>query len=123
MTPKQALAKLQKVYGPNAAYRLNRTPSDADERNAAKAALSGAFARRNELSEQRKARAEFLLGTDAEYQRLKAEETAARIRHDELRAQAHYYRITVGIQSDVFFHVKAEGDTWADVFAQIGGGS
>jgi len=29
------------------------------------------------------------------------------------------FRITVGMTSDLFFHVKAQGDSWEDVIAQL----
>jgi len=29
------------------------------------------------------------------------------------------YKITVGTTSDLFFHIKAQGDSWEDVIAQV----
>lgn len=119
MTPKQALAKLKPFLGPHAAYRMNPHASDADERAAALLELPALRANRDALKAARSKRAEELLANDAEYQRLKSEEKLATDRHSVTWGRSQSYRITVGHTSSMFFHVDAQGDTWADVLTKL----
>ena len=48
-----------------------------------------------------------------------AEHKAARDRRHKVSVVTGRYRITVGTTSDLFFHVRAQGDSWEDVITQL----
>lgn len=66
------------------------------------------------------ARRKAILEADAEYQALvaawrEAKDTAAR----NQSVAWNSYKITVGVTNSMFFHVKAQGDSWEDVIGQL----
>lgn len=114
-----AIKKLGRLLGKNLGYRVNAKAPSKDERMAARAALPAAIAERNALRDQREARLAAILAGDAEYQRLQAALKLARDKADTLSGIAHHYKITVGTSNGMFFHVRAEGDSWEDVIAKL----
>jgi hypothetical protein len=123
MSPKQILSKLCKLLGEHAAYKFDPKAPDADERKAARELIPGARLQWESYRDARKERADYLLANDDEYQRLKAAEKTARESYDKVSSVTHKYKCTAGTSSSMFFHVKAQGDTWAEVFAKLEGES
>lgn len=114
-----AVKKLGKLLGKKLGYRVNDKAPKQDERDAARAALTPAIEKRNALRDAREARMKAVLSADAEYQRLKAETAAATEVVDKLSSITRHFKFTVGICESMFFHVKAEGDTWEEVIAKL----
>ena len=66
-----------------------------------------------------RARREAVLAADREYQALVVAHRDARATRHKASALVSRFRITVGTTSDLFFHVKAQGDSWEDVIAYL----
>lgn len=114
-----ALKRLSKVLGKKARYRVDQSAPSADEREASRVELSGAVAERNAANERLTARYNEILNADAEYQALKSTAIAARKRVEQISSRAYRKKITVGIDNGLFFHVKAEGDSWEEIFEKL----
>lgn len=114
-----AIRKLARILGKTFGYQIDPKAPKRDEREAAQAALAGAIAERDAANAKRDARYRALLDNDPEYQVLKANALAARERVSHLSAITHHFKITVGTQSKLFFHVAAQGDTWEDVLVNL----
>ena len=116
MTPTEGQRRLRRLLGQRACWRVDDRAAKPHDREAALAALPIARQRWQELTAARDARYRAILAGDAEYQRLFAEAKAAREAADRLGHIAHNsHRITVGIDSGLFFDVKAHGDNWQEV--------
>lgn len=113
-----AIKKLTKLLGPKFAYEVMSSAPTKEEREVAQSELRAAFATSKAASEKMDARKLELLKADPEYQRLLSEYTTVRERQSELQAIALTYKITVGTV-DVFFQVKAQGDSWEEVIETI----
>lgn len=114
-----ALKKLEKLLGKRLCWRINPKAFTPEEREAAKTAFLAAAAERKRLTELREARYQAILAADAEYQSLREQEREARKRSEHLSGVMMSRKITVGIDNGLFFHVKAEGDSWEEVIAKI----
>ena len=114
-----AIKRLGKLLGKNLGYRVNDKAPTREDRTAAKEALKPACAERDALKEKRDERYRAILAGDPEYQRLHAEHRAASQRVDRLASITRHYKITVGISNSMFFHIKAEGDSWEEVIDQL----
>ena len=60
-----------------------------------------------------------LLAADAEYQQLKAAHEKAKQERNHLASRSHHYKFTVGTTNEMFFLVKAQGDSWEEVIDKI----
>lgn len=116
-----AIKKLSKLLGKQLGYRVNSKAAPREEREAAKLELAQARQEQIALREQRDARYKAILAADAEYQALVEAHRIARKRQDDLMSIVHTPKITVGTSHDMFFHVKAEGDSWEEVIAKLEG--
>jgi predicted nucleic acid-binding Zn-ribbon protein len=114
-----ALKKLGKLLGKSMGYQVDPKAPDRDDRAEALARLKEERPTKEALSKQMAAREAELLKADAEYQRLKAEYAEARKRCEELSYTANRYRFTAGTMGQLFFSVKAQGDSWEEVIAKI----
>jgi hypothetical protein len=114
-----AIKKLGKLLGKSLGYRVDPKAPDQAERDEARAKLPEATAKRQDLSERMAARSKAILGADAEYQQLKADYMEVRKLCDELFSMTHHYRFTVGTSNGLFFHVKAQGDSWEEVIGKL----
>lgn len=114
-----AIKKLGKLLGKSLGYRVDSKAPTKEQREAAKAELTVAIAERNGVKEKRDARYNTILEADAEYQTLRAEYKTASERVNALSSITRHYKITVGLTSSMFFHVRAEGDTWEEVIAKL----
>lgn len=114
-----AIKKLGKMLGKSLGYRINHTAPTREERAAAQAALPAAREEMNKLKEQRDARHKVILAADAEYQALHAAHKIAYDQVQRLSSTTMHYKISVGTSNSLFFHVRAEGDSWEEVIAKL----
>lgn len=114
-----AIKKLGRILGKSLGYRVDPTAPDHDDREEARAKLVAATANRKTIGDQMEARRSAILQADAEYQQLKAAYTEAKKGCDALLSITCRYRFTAGVSNSLFFHVKAQGDSWEDVIAQL----
>lgn len=114
-----AIKKLGKMLGKSFGYRIDPrapTPEDRAEATAEAKTLSAEYKMADEAVE---ARLNAILTADAEYQRLKAERKRLRDAKDKAWSKSRHFKITVGTTSSMFFHVRAEGDSWEDVIDKV----
>lgn len=118
MNSKQALARLRKVLGPKAGYRIRNDSPDADERARLTAEIPGKLAERNAAREALEARRKELL-MDPLY--LSLVERYRKLQHEsaEMVGRNNLARITVGRVNSLFFTVAAQGETWNEVFEKL----
>ncbi len=114
-----AIKKLGKILGKSLGYRVDPKAPDQEGRDEAMAKLRDARPLREALNSQMEARRRAILQADPEYQQLKASHAAAQRICEELAAITGHYRITVGTTSSMFFHVKAQGDSWEQVINKL----
>lgn len=114
-----AIRKLGKLLGKHLGYRVDRDAPDAETRAAIRQQLPGLRAAERQVEAAMDARRAAILAADPEYQALAAAFKLARAGRQAAAAAASRYRITVGTSSDLFFHVKAQGDSWEDVIAKL----
>lgn len=114
-----AIKKLGALLGKSLGYRIDQNAPTREERAAAQTELTAAVAERQKLKEQKDERYRAILAADAEYQRLHTEHEAARKRTDRLFSITRHYKITVGVSTSMFFHVKAEGDSWEEIIDKL----
>jgi hypothetical protein len=113
-----AIKKLGKLLGKRLGYRVDRDAPDAETRAAVRQQLPGLRAAERKVEAAMDARRAALLAADPEYQALAEAFRLARAGRQAAAATSRY-RITVGISGAVFFHVKAQGDSWEDVIAKL----
>lgn len=114
-----ALKKLRKLLGDSVCYRVDADAPDADTRKAASLALPTATAAYEKVKKLRDDRRAAVLVADKEYQDLVlACETAAK-EAAKIRGLTYRFKFTVGTSNGIFFHVRAEGDSWEDVIDKI----
>ena len=114
-----AIKKLSKLLGKSLAYRVDPAAPTGDERREARAAYVAAEQKAAMLLAQKEARMKALLDADLEYQQIKAFHELAKKERDSIASRGHHYRFTVGTTDGLFFHVKAQGDSWEDVIAKV----
>jgi hypothetical protein len=116
-----AIKKLGKLLGKSLAYRVDPTGPTAEEREGARAALKDATANAETLLKQKEARIKALLDADQEYQQIKTAHEAAKKIRNRIASDGHRYKFTVGTADGMFFHVKAQGDSWEEVIRKVEG--
>lgn len=114
-----AIKKLGKLLGKSLGYRVDPKAPDQETRYKASADLPAANAVKKSISERMDAHRQAILQADPEYQQLKADYEVAKKVCDGLFSITCRYKITVGTTSSMFFHVKAQGDSWEDVIGQL----
>ena len=114
-----AIKKLGKILGKSLGYRVDPKAPDQFERDEARAKLQVALRLRDAATKASKARFEAVLAADTEYQRLKAELLEAEKACEELSSIMRHYRFTVGTSGDMFFTIRAQGDSWEEVIAKL----
>lgn len=113
-----AIKKLTKLLGKKLGWRINPKAPTTDERQAAREAIPAAIAERNRLKELCDTRHRQLLA-DPEYQRLNSERKAAADNVEKLSSITRHYKITVGTSEEIFFLIKAEGDSWEEIISKL----
>lgn len=115
----EAIKKLGKLLGKSLGYRVDTQAPTKDERTAAYEQFKAAAKERKTLEEKRNARRQEILAADAEYQALVAAHKEAKEHADKLGAVSRQYKFTVGTNSGMFFHVRAQGDTWEEIIDKV----
>jgi hypothetical protein len=114
-----AIKKLGKLLGKSLGYRVDPNAPTAEEREASQLELRIASAEKRRIDELKEARFRAILAADPEYQNLLADWRVARDRVGKLASAMNHYKITVGTTSEMFFHVKAQGDSWEEVIEKL----
>lgn len=114
-----ALHKLKTLLGKNLGYRVDPKAPNAEERATARAELAAAVKDRNWLENEMNERRRAILAADQAYQDLRAAYMDAKKRTDKLASMSHWFKFTVGVSNSIFFHVKAQGDSWEEVIANL----
>jgi len=118
MNRKQAIAKLKTIVGPKLGYHEPRNALDAEgraeQREIARSLRVEECALRTALDERR---AELL--SDPVYVDLRTRLNAKKAEADKAQARSHRKPIQVGKQGEVFFHILADGDTWAEIVEKM----
>jgi hypothetical protein len=114
-----AVKKLGKILGKSLGYRVDPKAPNQEDRDDAKAKLRETVPKREALAKAVDARRAEVLLADAEYQRLKAEHAEVKKSCDELLSITCHYRFTVGTSNSMFFHVKAQGDSWEEIIDKL----
>jgi len=115
-----AIKKLGKMLGKSLGYRVDPRAPTSEERDRAREEAKTLNAEFKAAEEAEVARRSAILDADAEYQRLKAETKRLRKAKDEAWSKSMHFKITVGTSNGMFFHVKAQGDTWENVIEKLG---
>lgn len=114
----EALRRLRKMLGKQFAYEIRPDAPSEEEREQAKQLHVELVAKRQTISDALQARRAELL-KDAEYQRLSQEYKQADRAVMNNNGRMYRYKITVGTANSLFFHVKAQGNSWEDIFAKL----
>lgn len=115
MNAKQALVRLQKLWGKHAGFQDNKKTTSPELREAAHKARRAAKSGKDMAEAALTARRETILAGDLEYQRLKAKYQEARKAMD--LAPWPGYRYSAGIIGSMFFTVKARADNLDELVA------
>ena len=120
MTRSEAVTKLKKLFGEKLYYRVGRTVTSPEKREAARAEHACLSALHLAAKALRDARSQAVLAADTEYQRLKAE--AASLYKDMNSVEGRSdYRFAIGRNIGWANVIEAEGDTWEECFAKVEG--
>ena len=114
-----AIKKLGKMLGKSFGYRVDPKAPSSEERDQATTEARSLSAEFKTAEEAEAARRRALLEGDTEYQRLRAETKRLRDAKDGAWSKSRHYKITVGTTSSIFFHVRAEGDSWEEVIEKV----
>lgn len=114
-----ALKKLRKILGNSLGYRVEPDALTQEEREFAQAQCKLLAEAKRRAQEAMIARERAVLEADEQYQQLRAEYKIAKQQLDNMFSASHRYKFTVGTTSGMFFHVKAQGDSWEEVIAKL----
>lgn len=114
-----AVKKLAKLLGKDFAYEVKSDAPDRERREQARTELELVLRRRERASKLVEARREQILAADGEYQSLLKDWKQAREAANKLQGVLHHFKITVGTANKLFFHVKAQGDSWEEVIHKV----
>lgn len=119
MSPEQGQAKLRKLYGKRAYWRIDERAPKAAERDRCKLALPALRETQQQAEKAMTARRAELLA-DPLYVRLCDEHRAARKATEDTHYKAYWWRVQIGTRDSIGFHeITAEGDTWAEAIAAL----
>lgn len=114
-----AITKLGKLLGKSLGYRVDPKAPTVEQREAAKAQCPALHAASKAAQGAVEARRLELLA-DPQYQELRAAAKVASEKANRMSYTAHHhYKITVGSTNSMFFHVKAQGDSWEEVIEKV----
>lgn len=114
-----AIKKLGKLLGKNLGYRLDPKAPTREEREEAQRQLPALTAARQQAEKAMEARRAAVLAADVEYQELVAAYKDARNATNAMFSITNHFKVTVGTTSSLFFHIRAQGDSWEDVIQQL----
>jgi hypothetical protein len=108
-----ALKRLRRMLGKNAGYRVDPTAPTGEQREKRERIA------RNGLAQGRGV--ESCASAPRGRARSRCRIPAPREAADKAGATARHHKITVGVSSELFFHVKAQGDSWEEIFRILEG--
>jgi hypothetical protein len=114
-----ALKKLGKLLGKSLGYRVDPRGLNAEDRDAAVREAKALSAEYKLAEEAEAARRKAILEGDAEYQRLRTEAKRLRDAKDTAWSKSRHFKFTVGTSNGIFFHVRAQGDSWEEVIETV----
>jgi hypothetical protein len=121
MERKTAVAKLARILGKRFGYRVDPKAPNLEGRDEARAKVKETGPKLHALRMARDARMKELLQADAEYQRLCNEYKVVLKEYETALSLTNHYRFTVGVcpGSSPFFIIKAQADTWEEIFDKL----
>jgi hypothetical protein len=114
-----AIKRLGKMLGKSLGYRVDPKAPTREEREEAHRQLPALTAAKKEAEKAMADRREAILAADKEYQDLVAAWKEAKLNADKAFSLTHHFKFTVGTSNGMFFHVKAQGDSWEDVIEKL----
>jgi hypothetical protein len=113
------MKKLAKMLGKDFGWRVNAKAPNKEERQVAREQLKEANADRDRLRELRDKRCAAILAADEDYQLLDKAYKLARDKTQNLMGTLYDYKFTVGTSHGMYFLIKAQGDSWEDIFEKL----
>ena len=114
-----AIKKLGKLLGKSLGYRIDPGAPTHEEREEARQRLPALTEVRQQAEKAMNDRRRDILAADQRYQELVATWTDAKKSVDKAVSITHHFKFTVGTSGAMFFHIKAQGDSWEDVIQQL----
>lgn len=114
-----AIKKLGKMLGKSLGYRVDPRAPTSEERAEARRQLPALNEARQQAEKAMTDRRQAILAADQPYQDLVAAWTEAKQKASATASVLHHFKFTVGTSNGMFFHVKAQGDSWEDVIAKL----
>lgn len=114
-----AIKRLSKMFGKKLRWQINPRAPTAAEREAARAELATVVPERKALEEKLAQRRAAILEADQEYMELSARYKQAKDRANKLLGMQHSHKIQVLTFEGFFNHVRASGDSWEEIFAEL----
>lgn len=114
-----ALKRLSKMFGKKLRWQINPKAPTAEEREAARIEMATALPEKKALEERLSQRRAAILAADQEYRELLALFKAMKERVDKLQGMQHRHKIQVMTFEGFFNHVRASGDSWEEIFAEL----
>jgi hypothetical protein len=114
-----AIKKLTKLLGKSLGYRVNDKAPTHEEREEAKQKLPALAEERKRAQEAVRLRRDVILDRDRELQGLIAIYQQVNKEWERTAGMTHYYKFTVGTSNGMFFHIRAQGDSWEEVISKI----
>jgi len=114
-----AIKQITKILGKKWSYSIDKSAPNAGKRAEAYQLFCKVNANREEFGKSMQARSEELLAADPEYQRLLAGYRLAKKEAEHLGGLSRQYKIEVGRDQGLFFHVDAQGDSWEEIIKKL----
>jgi len=114
-----AITKLGKMLGKSLGYRIDPKAPTQEERDEANRQLPALTAARQEAEKAMIERRQAVLAADRKYQELVEAWKEAKQNAEKTFSVLRHFKFTVGTSSGMFFHVKAQGDSWEDVIHKL----
>lgn len=114
-----AIKTLGKLLGKSLGYRVDPKAPTSEEREGAQRQLPALTAAKQEASKAMEDRRRALLDGDQQYQELVAAYRIAREKSEKMFSILHHFKFTVGTSNGMFFHIKAQGDSWEEVIGKL----
>jgi hypothetical protein len=114
-----AVKKLAKIFGKKFRYRIDQSAPSKEEREQARAGLNVVNPELEAASKRLEARRKELQDADPQYQELLAAYKKTLEARDFFRGKIGHHKIEVLTDEGFFHHVRAQGDSWEEIFAKL----
>jgi hypothetical protein len=114
-----AIKKLTNLLGKSLGYQVDSKAPTCDERIEAQQRLPALTEKKKKTEETMRLRREIILAGDPEYQALVAAHKRIREEWERAASTTRHYKFTVGTSNGMFFHVKAQGDSWEEIIEKV----